>query len=267
MAPEVMEQTQPYDEKADIWSFGITALELAKGYAPYARLQPMKMLRMTIQNPPPSLKSYEDYQATKNKYSRHFREIITLCLQKVPANRPSASTLLQKTFFKKAPDNAFLVKDLLEAVPIPDTSETSGQVDKEQHKLLEQIQMEQLEEALKQQARDDGSAAAEASAAAAGAAGSPAARLENINADSVRDTLGNLRTHEVLSKLESATIGRSFVKGSTWVFDEDDSAQPVVPPQAPQGQPHRAAPAASAGDTSGFDDFAKEYAMMDITRE
>jgi len=114
MAPEVMEQAKGYDWHADIWSFGITMLELAHGHAPFAKYPPMKVLLMTLQNEPPKLE--ESYG--KRHFSKAMREVVTLCLQKEPERRPMASKLLEHRFFKNAHhDKEFLVKHLLRGLP------------------------------------------------------------------------------------------------------------------------------------------------------
>ncbi len=61
--------------QADVWSLGITAIELAKGEPPYAELHPMRVLLQIPKTPPPQL--------TEN-YSKGFREFVEACLQKNP---------------------------------------------------------------------------------------------------------------------------------------------------------------------------------------
>lgn len=112
MAPEVMEQLHGYNFKADIWSFGITALELAHGHAPFSKYPPLKVLLMTLQNAPPGL----DYERDK-KFSKSFKQMIACCLVKDPSKRPSASKLLKHSFFKQARSSDYITRTLLEGLP------------------------------------------------------------------------------------------------------------------------------------------------------
>ncbi|XP_015206857.1 mitogen-activated protein kinase kinase kinase kinase 4 isoform X6 [Lepisosteus oculatus] len=96
MAPEVIacdeNPDSTYDYRSDLWSLGITALEMAEGAPPLCDMHPMRALFLIPRNPPPKLKS--------KKWTKKFSTFIESCLVKNYQHRPSTETLLRHSFVK-----------------------------------------------------------------------------------------------------------------------------------------------------------------------
>uniref|UniRef100_G1R4J9 non-specific serine/threonine protein kinase n=1 Tax=Nomascus leucogenys TaxID=61853 RepID=G1R4J9_NOMLE len=104
MAPEVIQEIG-YNCVADIWSLGITAIEMAEGKPPYADIHPMRAIFMIPTNPPPTFRKPE-------LWSDNFTDFVKQCLVKSPEQRATATQLLQHPFVKSA-KGVSILRDLI----------------------------------------------------------------------------------------------------------------------------------------------------------
>jgi len=106
MAPEVIkgEEIGGYNEKVDIWSLGITCIEMATGKPPNHRLGPGEVVIAIVEKAPPTV---------HGDFSKTMKNFIAQCLIKDPNNRPSVKELMKHEFIKTAKKTIYL-KELVE---------------------------------------------------------------------------------------------------------------------------------------------------------
>jgi len=95
MAPEIIIHGEGHDTKADIWSLGISTIEMVEGYPPYHKLHLSQLVIKIPNSEPPQLKEGASW-------SPDLHDFIFRCLNKIPENRPTASQLLEHPFIKRA---------------------------------------------------------------------------------------------------------------------------------------------------------------------
>ncbi|XP_077997309.1 myosin-IIIb-like [Glandiceps talaboti] len=136
MAPEVIACEQQieysYDIRCDIWSLGITAIELADGDPPLADQHPMRALLKIPRNKPPTMKHPEDWSAD-------YVDFISMCLVKDFENRPTIERVLKHPFIASVPEDVTEIRgklmDLMETHQKMDSYQQVAEVTTKKGKL------------------------------------------------------------------------------------------------------------------------------------
>uniref|UniRef100_A0A8C4ZDP6 non-specific serine/threonine protein kinase n=1 Tax=Gadus morhua TaxID=8049 RepID=A0A8C4ZDP6_GADMO len=143
MAPEVilaMDEGQ-YDGKIDIWSLGITCIELAERKPPLFNMNAMSALYHIAQNESPTLMSSE--------WTEYFRNFVDSCLQKLPQDRPNSEELLKHAFVQRERPES-VVLDLISR-----TKDAVRELDNLQYRKMKKILFQEAHNGPAAEAQDD----------------------------------------------------------------------------------------------------------------
>ena len=109
-APEVLEGTNGYTQTADIWSLGITAIEMATGVMPFSDMYEYDQVQAIVHGDPPTLPE-------ECKFSSAFKDFVKQCLTKRADKRPTAKELLSHKFIKGAKNSEYIAGTLMSQIP------------------------------------------------------------------------------------------------------------------------------------------------------
>uniref|UniRef100_A0A8C7ZR62 non-specific serine/threonine protein kinase n=1 Tax=Oryzias sinensis TaxID=183150 RepID=A0A8C7ZR62_9TELE len=196
MAPEVIQEIG-YNCVADIWSLGITAIEMAEGKPPYADIHPMRAIFMIPTNPPPTFRN-------PDLWSENFRDFVSQCLVKNPENRATATQLLQHPFIKSAKPNSVLKSMITDAMEI---------------KLKKQEEALQREQEAEDEDNSDEDEVDQGTMVRAGTGDSGTIRAAGSLARSVSDTCRTMIEHEDTGTMQSQ-LGTMVINS-----DEEDEEE------------------------------------------
>uniref|UniRef100_A0A672HB87 non-specific serine/threonine protein kinase n=1 Tax=Salarias fasciatus TaxID=181472 RepID=A0A672HB87_SALFA len=143
MAPEVilaMDEGQ-YDGKVDIWSLGITCIELAERKPPLFNMNAMSALYHIAQNESPTLQSSE--------WTDYFRNFVDSCLQKMPQDRPTSEELLKHAFVQRERPESVLI-DLINR-----TKDAVRELDNLQYRKMKKILFQEAHNGPTTEAQDE----------------------------------------------------------------------------------------------------------------
>jgi serine/threonine protein kinase len=186
MAPEVIACDEnpdaTYDNRSDLWSLGITAIEMAEGQPPLCDMHPMRALFLIPRNAPPKLKS--------KKWSKKFISFVDQCMIKEYQSRPGTEQLLKHPFIRDQPQERQVriqIKDFIDRM-----------------------------KKSKRQERENDAAAAAAMAAVAAAAAASANPQQQHSHQHIQQQRGLEQPMKMMNPIPAA------VKNTRYESDEDD---------------------------------------------